>query len=313
MTQYLIAALYHFVSLEDFRELKGPLDRLCRERKITGTLLLAHEGINGTIAGTEDDLRFVLAELRRDPRLADLKHKESWTETPPFLRLKVRLKKEIVTLGIEGVDPTQHVGTYVKPTEWNALISQPDVLLIDTRNTYETKMGSFKGAMDPQTESFQEFPQWVKDREELTPKTRVAMFCTGGIRCEKASSYMLQEGFEEVYHLEGGILKYLEEVPQDESMWEGDCYVFDRRVTVNHDLEPGRFDACRACGLPLDDDDKTSPLFIKGVACPYCHGQTSDERKERFAERQRQMELADARGQEHLGLRQRQHLPKETE
>jgi UPF0176 protein len=225
----------------------------------------------------------------------------------------VRLKKEIVTLGVEGVDPTQRVGTYVKPTEWNALISQPDVLLIDTRNTYETKMGTFQGATDPQTESFQEFPQWLKDRKDLTPKTRVAMFCTGGIRCEKASSYMLQEGFEEVYHLEGGILKYLEEVPQGESMWEGDCYVFDRRVTVNHDLEPGRYDACRACGLPLDDDDKASPLFVRGVACPYCHGHTSDERKARFAERQRQIDLAEARGKGHLGLRQPQHMPKDTE
>jgi UPF0176 protein len=313
MSQYLIVALYHFVSLPDFRELKVGLDRMCRARGINGTLLLAHEGVNGTIAGKEDDMRFVLAELRRDARLAGFKHKESWSVEPPFLRLKVRLKKEIVTLGVPGVDPTQRVGTYVKPEAWNALISQPDVLLIDTRNTYETKMGSFKGATDPKTESFQEFPQWLKDRTDLTPKTRVAMFCTGGIRCEKASSYMLQEGFEEVYHLEGGILKYLEEVPQDESMWEGDCYVFDRRVTVNHDLEPGRYDACRACGLPLDDEDKTSPLFVKGVACPYCDGHTSDERKERFAERQRQIDLAEARGQGHLGQRQRQHLPKDTE
>ena len=312
MTQHLIAALYHFVSLPDFKDLRGPLDTLCRERGITGSLLLADEGINGTISGTEEDMRFVLAELRRDPRLAALKHKESWADTPPFLRLKVRLKKEIVTLGVPGVDPTARVGTYVKPADWNDLISQPDVLLIDTRNTYETKMGTFKGAVDPKTESFQEFPQWIKDREGLTPKTRVAMFCTGGIRCEKASSYMLQEGFEEVYHLEGGILQYLEDVSKEESMWEGDCYVFDRRVTVNHDLEPGDYDACRACGLPLDDEDKRSPQYIKGVACTYCHDDTSDERKARFAERQRQIDLAASRGEGHLGLRQPQHMPKES-
>jgi UPF0176 protein len=313
MTQYLIAALYQFVSLPDFRELRGALDRLCRQRGITGSILLAHEGINGTLAGQEDDMRFVLAELRRDARLAGLKHKESWATEPPFLRLKVRLKKEIVTLGVAGVDPTARVGSYVKPKDWNALISEPGVLLIDARNTYETKLGTFKGATDPQTESFNEFPQWVKEHDALTPKTRVAMFCTGGIRCEKASSYMLQEGFEEVYHLEGGILRYLEDVPKEESLWEGDCYVFDRRVSVNHDLKPGTFDACRACGLPLDDQDKASPLYVKGVACPYCHGLTSDESKERFAERQRQTELATERGQEHLGLRQSQHRREETD
>ena len=313
MPKYLIAALYHFVALPDYRELKVTLDQLCRERGIKGTLLLAEEGINGTIAGTEESMRLFLAHLRSDPRLAGLKHKESWAEKSPFVRLKVRLKREIVTLGVPGVDPTERVGTYVKPKDWNELISQPDVLLIDTRNTYETKMGTFRGATDPETESFREFPQWVKDHDDLTPKTRVAMFCTGGIRCEKASSYMLQEGFEEVYHLEGGILQYLADVPEDESMWDGECYVFDRRVSVNHDLEPGSYEACRACGLPLEEDDKTNPLFVHGVSCPYCHGQTSDERKERFAERQRQIELAAERGQEYLGLRQRKHRRKEVE
>jgi UPF0176 protein len=313
MSKYLIAALYHFASLPDFRDLKTRLDALCRERDIKGTLLLAEEGLNGTIAGTEEHMRFVLEHLRSDERLAGLRHKESWAQENPFVRLKVRLKKEIVTLGVEGVDPTQRVGTYVKPKDWNALISQPDVLLIDTRNTYETKMGTFQGATDPETESFREFPLWVKEQDGLTPKTRVAMFCTGGIRCEKASSYMLDEGFEEVYHLEGGILQYLADVPEKESLWHGECYVFDRRVSLNHDLEPGRFEACRACGLPLEEDDKTNPLFVHGVSCPYCHGQTSDERKERFAERQRQIDLAAERGQEYLGLRQRKHRRSETQ
>lgn len=312
MSKYLIAALYHFASLPDFRDLKTRLDALCRERGIKGTLLLAEEGLNGTIAGTQEHVRFILAQLRSDERLAGLKHKESWAEESPFIRLKVRLKKEIVTLGIDGIDPTQRVGTYVKPNDWNELISQPDVLLIDTRNAYETKMGTFQGATAPQTESFREFPQWVNDQEGLTPKTRVAMFCTGGIRCEKASSYMLGEGFEEVYHLEGGILQYLADVPKEESLWDGECYVFDRRVSVNHDLAPGSFEACRACGFPLEDDDKESPLFIHGVSCPYCHGQTTDERKERFGERQRQIDLAAERGQEYLGLRQRKHRPKDN-
>ena len=313
MSNYLIAALYHFVALPDFRELRVKLDELCRARNIKGTLLLAEEGINGTIAGVEEDMRWFLSELRSDPRLAGLKHKESWAEKTPFVRLKVRLKKEIVTMGVPGVDPTERVGTYVKPKDWNALISQPDVLLIDTRNTYETKMGTFQGATDPQTESFREFPQWVKDQEGLTPKTRLAMFCTGGIRCEKASSYMLGEGFEEVYHLEGGILQYLADVPQEESLWDGECYVFDRRVSVNHDLQPGRYEACRACGLPLTEEDKDHPHFVHGVSCPYCHGHTSEERKERFAERQRQINLAAERGEEYLGLRQAKHRRKETE
>ena len=312
MSQYLVAALYHFVPLPDFRDLRATIDELCRDREIKGTILLAHEGLNGTIAGREKEVRFVLAELRRDPRLAKLAHKESWADESPFLRLKVRLKREIVTLGVPGVDPVERVGTYVKPAEWNALISQPDILVIDTRNHYETKIGSFKGATAAETLSFQEFPQWLKAREDLTPKTRVAMFCTGGIRCEKASSYMLDKGFEEVYHLEGGILKYLEDVPEERSLWEGECFVFDRRVSLNHDLQPGSYRMCRACGVPLNEEDQANPLFNNGVACPYCHGQTSGAKKMRFAERQRQIELAEARGQEHLGTPKRKRLQEET-
>ena len=313
MARHLIAALYHFVSLPDYEAMRAPLKALCQKRDIKGSLLLAAEGINGTISGLEDDLRFVLAELRRDPRLSDLKHKESWADECPFLRLKVRLKKEIVTMGIPGVDPTERVGTYVKAKDWNALIARPDVLLIDTRNTYETQLGTFKGAVDPETESFQEFPGWVKDNDALTPKTRVAMFCTGGIRCEKASSFMLQEGFEEVYHLEGGILQYLAEVPREESMWEGDCYVFDRRVSVTHDLEPGTYEVCCACGLPVPQEDLESPLYIKGVACPKCHNTTTEEQKARFQERQRQVDLAAARGEAYLGKAHPQHTAEEPE
>jgi UPF0176 protein len=302
MSRFLITALYYFTPLPDFEELRETIYEKCREHEIKGTILLANEGINGTIAGEEAEIRSVLEFLRSDPRLSALVHKESWAEEQPFVRLKVRLKKEIVTMGVPGVDPTQQVGTYVKPKDWNELISQPDVVLIDTRNTYETKMGTFEGAIDPQTESFQEFPGWVQQAEDLGPETRVAMYCTGGIRCEKASSYMLSEGFKEVYHLEGGILKYLEEIPQGESMWDGECYVFDKRVSVDHELNPGRFELCVACGFPVEVEDKENPKYIEGIACPACHDQTSDERKERFAERHKQIKLAKARKEAHFDV-----------
>jgi UPF0176 protein len=302
MSRFLITALYYFTDLPDIEAMQDSIYEKLREQKIKGTILLAKEGINGTIAGDEEDVRSALAYLRNDPRLSQMMHKESWAEEQPFVRLKVRLKKEIVTMGVPGVDPTARVGTYVQPKDWNALISQQDVVLIDTRNTYETKMGSFEGAIDPRTESFQDFPQWVKQTENLKPDTKIAMFCTGGIRCEKASSYMLQEGFKEVYHLQGGILKYIEEIPEPESMWNGECYVFDRRVSVDHNLEPGRFELCMACGFPVEDEDKESPNYIEGIACPACHDQTSDERKERFAERHKQIQLAKARQEEHFDV-----------
>lgn len=302
MPRFLIIALYHFTPLPDFEALRAPVFQKCREHEVKGTILLAKEGINGTIAGLEEDVRKVLTYLSSNARLSGLMHKESWAEEQPFVRLKVRLKKEIVTMGVPGVDPTGRVGTYVKPKDWNALISQPDVVLIDARNTYETKMGTFQGAIDPQTDSFQEFPHWVQKAENLKPDTRVAMFCTGGIRCEKASSYMLSEGFKEVYHLEGGILKYLEEIPREESLWDGECYVFDKRVSVDHDLNPGRFELCMACGFPVEEDDKESPKYIEGIACPACHDQTSGERKERFAERHKQIQLAKARQEAHFDV-----------
>ncbi len=234
----LVAALYKFVPLDALEDLQVSLKAVCADAGIKGTLLLASEGVNGTIAGPEQGVRAVLEWLRSDPRLADLEHKESWTPAIPFGAMKVRLKKEIVTLGVPGVDPREVVGTYVAPSDWNALIASEDVVVIDTRNDYETELGSFEGAIDPRTESFRDFPAWL-EAQEIGPDTRVAMFCTGGIRCEKASSYMVARGYDQVFHLQGGILKYLEEVPESESLWRGECFVFDERVTVNHQLEPG--------------------------------------------------------------------------
>lgn len=236
MTDILVAALYEFAPLDDFRKMREPLHTVCVENGIFGTLLLAQEGINGTIAGSREGIRAVLEYLRADPRLADLEHKESTASSMPFKRMKVRLKKEIVTLGVPGVDPNKHVGTYVKPEDWNALISDPDVVIVDTRNDYEVEVGTFEGALDPKTPSFRDFPAWVAGSTALANKPKVAMFCTGGIRCEKASSYLIEQGFGEVYHLQGGILKYLETVPEEESLWRGECFVFDEREALGHGL-----------------------------------------------------------------------------
>ena len=303
MSGYVVAALYRFVTLEDYHELREPLLEVCLEHGVKGTLLLANEGINGTIAGSREGIDGVLDYLRADPRLARLEHKESIDEHMPFYRMKVKLKKEIVTMGVEGIDPNRVVGTYVKPADWNALINDPDVLLIDTRNDYEYELGTFKGAVDPHTDSFREFPDYV--RENLDPKKqkKVAMFCTGGIRCEKASAFMLHEGFEEVYHLQGGILKYLEEVPAEQSCWEGECYVFDKRVAVNHDLEKGSYDLCYGCRLPITEEDKLSDQYRPGICCPRCHDSLTPDQVARFEERQKQMELAAARGESHVGAR----------
>ena len=266
-----------------------------------GTLLLAEEGLNGTVAGPQKGIENLIEYLMKDERFHGLSLKESWADENPFLRMKVKLKKEIVTLGVEGVDPNQKVGTYVKPADWNALISREDVAVIDTRNEYEIEIGTFTGAINPETQAFREFPKWLKQNENLQKKTAVAMFCTGGIRCEKATSYLLEQGFKTVYHLEGGILKYLEEIPQKDSMWEGECFVFDDRVSVNHDLEPGSYDMCHGCRSPITDEDKASPHYIKGVCCPHCYQDLTDSQRARFAERQKQMELAAERKERHLG------------
>jgi UPF0176 protein len=301
MTEVVVAALYKFVTLDDFHELREPLLDACLAAGVRGTLLLAHEGINGTIAGSRQGIDEVLAYLHADPRLAELEHKESTDDHLPFYRMKVKLKKEIVTMGIEGIDPNLCVGTYVKPQDWNRLIDDPEVVLIDTRNDYEYGIGSFRGAIDPHTTSFREFPEYVRSHLDPGRHKKIAMFCTGGIRCEKASAFMLGEGFEEVYHLQGGILKYLEEVPEQDSAWQGECFVFDNRVAVNHALEKGQYDQCYGCRHPITEQDKLSDKYQKGICCPRCFDSLTPDQLARFAERQKQIELAEQRGEVHVG------------
>ena len=303
MSSILTAALYKFVELEDFVELKAPLLACCERQSVKGTILLAAEGINGTIAGAPENVRAVLAFLRHDPRLADLVHKESFGAKMPFYRMKVRLKREIVTLGVPGVNPGVMAGKYVKPQEWNKLLDDPDVVVVDVRNDYEVSLGTFKGALNPHTKSFRELPDWLRQQDALKSKPKVAMFCTGGIRCEKSTAFLRSEGFEEVYHLEGGILKYLETVPQAESRWEGECFVFDERVSVSYGLQPGQSEFCRSCRMPIGDEERASELFVRGVSCPKCHDLTTDAQKKSRMERQRQVELADSRNEAHIGVR----------
>jgi len=298
---FLVAAFYKFVPLPDYQEMRASLLQRCEDLGLLGTILLADEGINGTVSGPEKAVRRLFERLRMDERLKDLHYKESWAAEQPFHRMKVRLKKEIVSLGVAGVDPGRIVGEYVQPEDWNALISRKDVRVIDTRNHYEYNLGTFKGAEDPNTRSFRDFPEWAKSH--LDPKTdkHVAMFCTGGIRCEKATSYLLDLGFEHVYHLDGGILNYLETVEEKDSLWQGDCFVFDNRVTVDHDLEEGDFEVCPACRMPLTAEDRASPLFELHVSCPRCHHRLTEERREGLLERARQIELAEQRGERHIG------------
>ncbi|MDF7806777.1 rhodanese-related sulfurtransferase [Pontiellaceae bacterium B12219] len=301
MKPIVVCALYKFTALPDYKTIRQPLYDFLTERDIRGTLLLAGEGINGTVAGSRTAIDEMLAYLKSDPRLATLDHKESFDDTNPFYRTKVRLKKEIVTLGVEGIDPLQTVGTYVDPKQWNELISDPETVLIDTRNDYEIQIGTFKNAVNPGTESFREFPKYVEKNLDPSKHRKVAMFCTGGIRCEKSTAYLKELGFDDVYHLKGGILKYLEEIPAEESMWEGECFVFDNRVAVKHNLEKSEYDQCHACRMPITEEDKQSERYEKGVSCPHCYEKYSEERKARFAERERQVELARARGEEHIG------------
>jgi len=297
----VVAAMYRFVSLPDFRALREPILDTCTALGIKGTLLLAHEGINGTVSGTREGMNKLLAYLRTLPGLEALEHKESFYQRKPFYRMKVKLKKEIVTMGVEGIDPNVVVGRYVEPKDWNALIADPDVVLIDTRNDYEFEIGTFDGAIDPQTATFREFPDYVDKHMDPTKHKKVAMFCTGGIRCEKASAFMLEQGFDEVYHLKGGILKYLEEVPETESKWRGECFVFDNRVSVNHRLEKGQYDQCHGCRHPITEEQKLDSRYQRGVCCPRCFDQLSVDQKARFAERQKQIELAAKRHEQHIG------------
>ena len=293
----VVAALYHFATLENFRDMQEPVRQRCHELGIRGTLLLAEEGINGTISGTRTGVDDILDYLRADARLAGLDHKESFSDRHPFRRLKVKLKKEIVTLGVPGVDPNKIVGSYVEPEDWNALISDPDVLVIDTRNDYEVAIGTFRNAVDPETRTFREFPDYIRQHFNPEQHKKVAMFCTGGIRCEKASSFMRAEGFPEVYHLKGGILKYLEKVKPEDSLWEGECFVFDHRVGVTHGLGEGTAEMCFGCGHPVTPEERTQPGYEHGVSCPYCIAALTPEKSARLRERMLQIELARARGE----------------
>ena len=305
MCQYTVCALYKFVRLKSYAEIKPPLLELMLAHQVRGTLLLAEEGINGTISADKADINRVIDWLQKQPGLENLSCKWSVSERPPFKRSKVKLKKEIVTMGVEGIDPNKVVGTYVKPDQWNALLNDPNVLLVDTRNQYEVEVGTFENAINPETESFRDFPAFAEQQLAGQENKKVAMFCTGGIRCEKSTALLKKMGFDQVFHLQGGILKYLEEVPEAESKWQGECFVFDDRVTVDHQLNPGSYDQCHACRLPITEEDKLHQQYQKGVSCPRCYDKKSSEDKARFAERQKQIELAAKRGEDHIGT---QHI-----
>ena len=302
-----VAALYRFVSFDAPEALQPMISEQCTQTGIKGTILLAHEGINGTVAGGPEAIDALVTFLRTIPGCEELDVKYSHAREMPFYRMKVRLKKEIVTLGVDGIDPKREVGTYVQPEDWNALISDPDTVLIDTRNDYEVAIGTFEGAVDPRTKSFSEFPEWFRaHRDALAAgKTKFAMFCTGGIRCEKSTAFLKAEGIEQVYHLEGGILRYLENIPEADSKWQGECFVFDERVSVKHGLELGEMELCHACRRPISQEDKASEHFIEGVSCPACFEERTDDDRARFAERQRQIALARKRGKQHIGVNPR--------
>lgn len=296
---FKVMAIYKFADLPDCAAIQPGLAKFCCARSIRGTLILAPEGINGTVAGTPADIDALVAHLEADPRFLGAEIKFATAQTMPFLRMKVRLKAEIVTLRAPEANPAIAVGTYVEPEDWNALIARNDIVLVDTRNDYEVNLGTFHRALDPATKTFTEFKDYVAEHLDPARDKKVAMFCTGGIRCEKASSYLLSQGFEEVFHLKGGILKYLEVVPPDQSLWQGECFVFDERVAVTHGLEKGDASLCRACRMPLTAADRAEPTYLEGISCPHCADDSA--RHAAAAERQRQMQIARARGQAHLG------------
>ena len=297
---WTVAALYQFKVVQQPELLRDQLQQLTEQLLTCGTLIVAGEGINGTIAGSRTAIDQI-HQFLLDAGFDRMEYKESSSSERPFRRMKVKLKKEIVTMGVEGIDPRRVVGTYIQPKDWNALIADPDVIVVDTRNDYEFEIGTFKRALNPNTESFREFPQYVKDNLDPKQHKKVAMFCTGGIRCEKSTAYLKEQGFEEVYHLQGGILKYLEEVPESESLWEGECFVFDERVAVNHQLEKGHYDQCHACRYPITDADKASPKYQHQVSCPHCYDTLDEDKKARFLEREKQVRLAEQRGESHIG------------
>lgn len=300
MSQIVVAAFYRFVPLADFVALREPMLSVLRGQDIFGTVLLAEEGINGTIAGRRGAIGHFMHWLRQDDRFADLVHKESRASVMPFRRQKVKLKREIVPMGVDDIDPCQNSGQYVEPQNWNALLDDPDVLVIDARNDYEVKTGAFRGATNPQTGHFRELPAWLDLTLDAARQPKVAMYCTGGIRCEKSTAYLRAQGFREVYQLRGGILKYLEEIPVEQSRWVGECFVFDDRVTVNHELQQGSYTQCHACRMPLSESDLQSEHFEKGVSCPHCFGKTTAEQRQNFAEREKQVRLAAERGDTHI-------------
>ena len=304
--EILVAALYKFVEIDDLLSLQSNLYEICEKNNIMGTILIANEGINGTISGKNNEINQTISLLKSDKRFANIEIKYSSTDKQPFHRMKVRLKKEIVTIGLPEINPNKKVGTYVKPDDWNDLISDPNVVVIDTRNKYETKIGSFQNALDPETSSFREFPDWVKKfkSSKENANKKIAMFCTGGIRCEKASSLMKEEGFEDVYHLQGGILKYLETIDKENSLWNGECFVFDQRVCLTDELEVGSYKMCFACRMPITEEEMQNEKYIEGISCIYCYDKTTEEKKERFGSRQKQILLAKERGEKHLGGKQ---------
>ena len=315
MTSFLTTAFYHFITLDNIKSLKTIIQDYCDNKSLKGTILLAQEGINGTISGKEDDIlgfhKFIKKDQKFSNAFKNLEYKSSWSNENPFYRMKVRLKKEIVALGIPEVSPTIKVGKYVKPEDWNSLINDPDVILIDTRNNYEVDIGTFNNAINPKTTSFREFPQYVKNNLKSKENKKIAMFCTGGIRCEKASSYMIEKGFKEVYHLQGGILKYLEEVPKEKSLWQGECFVFDQRVAVTNELKEGQYSQCYACRHPLSPEEMKSSHYNEGISCSYCIKKTSEVKKNNLKERQKQIYLAKARGEEHIGKQVKNNITEE--
>ena len=305
VTKFLTVAFYHFAEIQNYQAFQGPLLNFCNAQNIKGTILLAEEGINGTVSGQKDAVLALIQYIKYDKLFNDkfntLSYKESWASANPFYRMKVRLKKEIVALGVKGISPTKKVGQYIKPEDWNQLLQDPEVVVIDTRNDYEFDIGTFKNAVNPKTKTFREFPKFVENKLDPKQHKKVAMFCTGGIRCEKATSLMLEKGFQEVYHLQGGILKYLETVPEKESLWQGECFVFDQRVAVKHNLVEGDYDQCYACRHPLSPAELKSNQYQAGIACPYCYNALSEEKKASVKERQKQIELARLRGEDHIG------------
>lgn len=297
----IVAALYQFKAFENYREIQPQLLDVCKKEGVFGALLLGAEGINGTISGLREGIDIVKAYLVNTLGFQNLEYKESFAEEHPFYRMKVKLKKEIVTLGVPSVDPVNQRGAYVSTQEWNQLIADPDTVVIDTRNDYEYKVGTFKNALNPKTDQFSDFPKYVEEHKDEWKGKKIAMFCTGGIRCEKSTSYMKSLGFDDVYHLKGGILQYLEDLPEEKSLWEGSCFVFDHRVAVNHGLELSDYTSCGSCREPVSVEDRTSDLFEEGVSCPQCYGKRTPHQLKRSKDRQRQIQLAKERGRVHLG------------